>query len=272
MNQYQLFLQKLFIDGTAVKNSDGVIGLSLQTYQLEYQVEKTRKRKVVGKPSELGLPLITTTPALTLEKALNKISSLPISEFEEFNRDVQGFSKKTNVVGSYRIGKVMKLPFLKKSDDFRTPSCKIFEHSNETQNKLDNLNLEMSLYHQEIIDELPVILDTVTILFCTLSIIYNFSPNKIVFNLIRPFCRDTNICLLEKSDVFKSHFTALRIKPKVTSFLSIKKGDIEFSVWKLKRMSLLVLFLKKLTRVISTRVSAMKKITNDLLPITAKKI
>jgi hypothetical protein len=34
----------------------------------------------------------------------------------------------------------------------------------------------------------------------------------------------------------------LRIKPKVTSFLSIEKGDIEFSVWKLKRMSLLVLF------------------------------
>jgi hypothetical protein len=64
----------------------------------------------------------------------------------------------------------------------------------------------------------------------------------------------------------------LRIKPKVTSFLSIEKGDIEFSVWKLKRMSLLVLFLKKLTRVISTRVSVMKKITNDLLPIAANKI
>jgi len=37
-------------------------------------------------------------------------------------------------------------------------------------------------------------------------------------------------------------------------------------------MSLLVLFLKKLTRVISTRVSVMKKITNDLLPIAANKI
>lgn len=230
MNQYQLFLQKLFIDGTAEKNSDGIIGLSLPSYQLEYRVEKIRKRKVVGKPSELGLPIITTTPAITLERALNSINSLPISEFEEFNRDVQSFSKKTDVVGSYKIGKVMKLPFLKKSDDFRTPSCKIFEHSAESQNKLGDLNLEMSLYHQEVIEQLPNMLDSVTILFCALSIIYNFSPNKVTFNLIRPFCTDRNICLLEKSDEFESHFSALRINPNVTSFLSMRKKDIEFSV------------------------------------------
>ena len=36
-------------------------------------------------------------------------------------------------------------------------------------------------------------------------------------------------------------------------------------------MRLLVLFLKKLTRVITTRASDMKKITNDLLPNTAIK-
>ena len=209
MNQYQLFLQKLFIDGTAEKNSDGIIGLSLPSYQLEYRVEKIRK---------------------SLERALNSINSLPISEFEEFNRDVQSFSKKTDVVGSYKIGKVMKLPFLKKSDDFRTPSCKIFEHSAESQNKLGNLNLEMSLYHQEVIEQLPNMLDSVTILFCALSIIYNFSPNKVTFNLIRPFCTDRNICLLEKSDEFESHFSALRINPNVTSFLSMRKKDIEFSV------------------------------------------
>ena len=215
-----------------MKNPDGKVGISLQSYTLEYQFERVLKRKIYGKPSNDGLPLITNVPKDIIKKLLSDIGNLPIGEFEEFNRCIQNLKNSHRLLGNLKIGKTIQLPFLKDPGDFRTPSSKIIELQTDDHNKYGCVNLEISLYHCDVINKLPKVLDTITIFFCLLCFILNYSPNKITFNLIRPFCEDKDLSklndYLQKEPIYK----LMRVKPGLTSLYSIKTGDIEFSVWK----------------------------------------
>jgi len=230
MKQYQTFLQHLSKSGEIGKNPDGKIGISLPSYTLEYQFEQEKKRKIHGKPSRNGFPLITNIPCVLLSNLLKDINQLPIKEFEEFNRSIHDLTHSRRILGSLKLGKTIELPFLKKPDDIRVPVCKIIEPDPENHNGYGNLNLEITLYHYDVIWELPNCLDTITIIYCLLCIICDYKPKKITFTLIRPFCEDKYLKDLDEFLQRESVFKAMRIKPGLTSFFGIKKSDIEFSM------------------------------------------
>ena len=250
MKQYQNFLSKFSQLGQVGKNPDGKIGISLPTYLLEYKFEKAKRRRIYGKPSYDGFPLITNVPNVIISDMLEKINHLPLREFEDFNRCINNFIGFRRQIGSLKVGKSIELPFLKDASDFRVPTCKIIEPVAENHNEMSCLNLEITLYHNDVIWKLPKCLDTITIFYCVLCVTTGYSPNKISFNLVRPFCEDK---YLKDLDVFllrEPLFKAMRIRPGLTSLMNLKLRDVEFSLWnKREWVNRLILFflMKKLT-------------------------
>jgi len=228
MKKYQIFLNHLSQSGEIVKNSDGKIGLSLPSYTLEYKFEK-RGKKICGNPPTDGLPLVLECPKLIFNEFISDVHSLAINDFEEFNRTLQNFRATRKVFGHLRLGKTISLPFLKQPGDFRVPSCKIIEEQSFDYNKFGSVNLEISLHNHDVIQQLPKLLDTITIFYAALCILSNFTPNKIIFTLIRPFCEDKEIGNLETYTEKFHTFKAMRIKPGITNMLSMKQSDIEFA-------------------------------------------
>ncbi len=230
MKQYQRFLERLSRSGEIGKNSDGEIGISLPSYVLEYKFKKEKKRKICGEPSSDGFHLITNTPNIIISDLLSSINSLPIDDFEDFNRIINNFGRSGHHIGNFKNGKNIELPFLKKPYDFRVPTCKIIEPPSENNKKYGCLDLEITLYNYEVLWELPKCLDAITIFYCILCITTGYNPNSIRFTLVRPFCKDR---YLGELDLFTSKnvpYKAMRIKPTVTNFLNVKTGDIEFSL------------------------------------------
>ena len=232
MRKFQLLLTELASSGIEEKNLDGNVRLSLPLYKLEYEFERVVRSKIYGKPSKDGLPLIMDTPKLIIKLLLSDINRLPLREFEEFNRSIQNLKNSNHLLGHLKNGKTIDLPFLKEPGDFRTPRCQISEPNIAEHNKLGSINMDISLYNSDVINKLPLQLDKITLFFCLLSLYCNYSPNKIIFSLICPYCEFNERGKLNEYLQKKPTFKVMKVKPGLASLYTIKKSDIEFSLWK----------------------------------------
>ena len=229
MKQYQHFLQELKDHGKEQSFECNKI-LAIDSYLLEYLFEKEHTKRICSKTKTDGFPIISQYPKLMIEEVIKSISSMKVSDFEKFNRTINSFCGGKHTYGSFKHGKILEFPFLKKPQDFRIPSCKISEPPIEDQKRHGYLTLEMTCNNYNVITELPKILDYVTLIFCILCHISGFRLDTIRFTLKNCFCTLEQIKDVDLLLAHTTTFKEMKIRSGLKSFFTVNRRDISFSM------------------------------------------